>query len=206
MSIIRKPFRYRYSHTALTVTGICIIFLFLTEHSPFLSKLLALTPILVINAHMYWQIFTYQFLHGGFWHLFSNMIGLLLFGTAIEKKIGSSEFLLFYLLTGTLCSLSACISYLLTGYGYVSIIGASGAVFALLYLFAVLFPHATIFIFGIIPMPAPILVIVYGCMEVYDMIFTHDLVAHSVHLSGLFFAWLYIRIRFNIKPMKVWNF
>ncbi|MEL3906192.1 MAG: rhomboid family intramembrane serine protease [Treponema sp.] len=206
MKWLREPFRYEYRHSAFKIAALNIFILFLTANSSYFYRLFALTPILMVRAHMYWQVFTYQFLHGDFWHLFSNMLGILIFGTAVEKKIGSREFLLFYLLTATLCGVAACAGYLLIGFERVSLIGASGAVFAVLYLFAVLYPDSTIFVFGLIPMPAPILVIIYGCMEVYDMLFTHDSVAHSVHLSGLFFAWLYIRVRFRIKPMKVWQF
>jgi len=206
MSFIRKPFRYEYRYNTFFIAALCLLTLLLTAANPYLYRLLALTPLLTVRAHMYWQVFTYQFLHGSFWHLFSNMLGLLLFGTAVEKKIGSREFLLFYLLIATLCGAAACAGYTMTGLWRVSLIGASGAVFAILYLFAVLFPRSTIFVFGLIPLPAPLLIIIYGCMEVYDMLFTHDSVAHSVHLSGIFFAWLYIRIRFGIKPMKIWGF
>lgn len=206
MSFIRKPFRYEYRYITIIIAAFCFVMMLITSASSYLYRLFALTPLLTVRAGMYWQVFTYQFLHRGFWHLFSNMFGLLIFGTAVEKKIGSREFLLFYLLTATLCGISACAGYVVMGYWRVSLIGASGAVFAVLYLSAVLFPRSTVYVFGLIPLPLPILVIVYGCMEAYDMLFTYDSVAHSVHLSGLFFAWLYTRIRFGIKPMRVWGF
>ena len=206
MSIIRKPFRYEYRSVTVFIAVLCLVMWPLTETVPYLYRLLALTPILTVRGRMYWQVFTYQFLHGDFWHLFSNMLGLFIFGSAVEKKIGSREFLLFYLLVATLCGIAACAGYMMIGLRHVSLLGASGAVFAVLYLFAVLFPHSTLFVFGLIPLPAPLLVLIYGSMEVYDMLFTHDTVAHSIHLSGLFFAWLYIRIRFGIKPMRVWHF
>lgn len=206
MNLIRTPFRYVYRNMTVLIAAACLLILILTMLSPTLYRMLALTPLLTIRGHMYWQVFTYQFVHGSFWHLFSNMVGLLIFGTAVERKIGSHEFLLFYLLTATLCGIAACTSYSFLGLWRVGLVGASGAVFAVMYLFAVLFPHSTIFVFGLIPVPAPLLIIGYGCIEVYDMLFTYDSVAHSVHLSGLFFAWLYIRIRFRIKLLKVWKF
>ena len=190
MSLIRTPFHYTYRNVTVLIAAACLMVLLLTMVSPTLYRILALTPLLTVRAHMYWQVFTYQFVHGSFWHLFSNMLGLLLF----------------YLLTATLCGIAACTGYSFFGLWRVGLVGASGAVFAVMYLFAVLFPRSTIFVFGLIPVPAPLLIIIYGCMEVYDMLFTYDSVAHSVHLSGLFFAWLYIRIRFGIKPLKIWNF
>lgn len=47
-----------------------------------------------------WQFVTYMFLHGDLWHLFGNMIGLLIFGTWLEQVWGSSRFLQYYLITG----------------------------------------------------------------------------------------------------------
>jgi len=47
-----------------------------------------------------YQLFTYMFLHGGFWHLFSNMFGLFIFGPMLERFWGSQRFLQFYIITG----------------------------------------------------------------------------------------------------------
>ena len=46
------------------------------------------------------QFLTYMFLHAGFWHLLSNMLGLLVFGTLLERFWGSRRFLFFYIATG----------------------------------------------------------------------------------------------------------
>ena len=47
-----------------------------------------------------WQIITHMFMHGGFWHIFFNMYSLLMFGTVLERSIGSKKFLIFYFVTG----------------------------------------------------------------------------------------------------------
>ena len=44
----------------------------------------------------FWQPITYMFMHGNFWHLFVNMWCLLMFGSALERTIGSKKYLLFY--------------------------------------------------------------------------------------------------------------
>ncbi|GJM61979.1 MULTISPECIES: rhomboid family intramembrane serine protease [Persicobacter] len=46
------------------------------------------------------QIVTYMFLHGGFWHLFSNMFGLFIFGPLLEQVWGSKRFLVYYMACG----------------------------------------------------------------------------------------------------------
>ena len=48
----------------------------------------------------WWQPVTYMFIHGGFWHLFVNMWGLLMFGSALERAIGPKKYLLFFFVTG----------------------------------------------------------------------------------------------------------
>ena len=47
-----------------------------------------------------WQPITYLFMHGGFWHLFFNMFCLLMFGSALERTIGSKKYLIFYFVAG----------------------------------------------------------------------------------------------------------
>ena len=48
----------------------------------------------------WWQPVTYMFMHGNFWHIFVNMWGLLMFGSALERAIGSKKYLLFFFVTG----------------------------------------------------------------------------------------------------------
>ncbi|EFW39323.1 rhomboid family intramembrane serine protease [Treponema phagedenis] len=205
MKFLRKPFKYVYWNAGFTLILINTIVFALTSLFKTLTPYLALIPLYVTHGHMYWQIFTYQFVHGGFWHLLFNMLGILFFGVTVEKQMGSKEFLLFYLLTGTLCGLSSYFIYSFVGFQMIALVGASGAIFAVLFLFAVMFPNAQIFLWGIIPIPAPILIIGFALFEIFDLLFSSDNVAHLVHLLGFFFAWLYMRIRFGIKPLKVWN-
>ena len=47
-----------------------------------------------------YQFFTYMFVHGGFWHLLSNMIALIVFGSLLERVWGAKRFVTFYLITG----------------------------------------------------------------------------------------------------------
>jgi hypothetical protein len=84
--------------------------------------------------------------------------------------------------------------------------GASGAIFAVTLAYAVLYPDSVILIWGIIPVPAPILVIGYAAFEVFNLIFASSSgVAHATHLIGYAVAWAYCLVRFGINPWKVWN-
>ena len=133
------------------------------------------------------------------------MIGLFFFGTAVERRLGSREFVLAYLLSGTVCGIASLAIYALTGAWGVFLLGASGAVFAILLLYATFFPRSTIFLWGIIPIPAPILVIGYAALETVYMVFgMRSGVAHSTHLIGFAVAWAYSVARFGVNPWKEW--
>ena len=90
---------------------------------------------------VYFTLFSSMFLHGGFLHLFGNMLYLWIFGNNIEDALGHFRFLFFYLF----CGLSAAIAQVLsTPTSTVPMIGASGAVAGVLGAYLLLFPGARI--------------------------------------------------------------
>jgi membrane associated rhomboid family serine protease len=163
-----------------------------------------MTPALVILRNWWFQVFTYMFMHGSFWHLLFNMLGLFFFGVQVERRVGSNEFLLFYLLSGVVAGLFSLLVYWLTGAYAVSLVGASGAVFAVLLAFATYYPTARILLFGIVPIRAPVLVIGYAVLELVSM-FSRNRgnVAHLTHLAGFAIAYLYLVVRLRINPVRV---
>jgi membrane associated rhomboid family serine protease len=60
-------------------------------------------------------------------------------------------------------------------------------------------------VWGIIPIPAPILVLIYTIIELGSQFFTVSNVAHFTHLFGFLTAWLYFVIRMGIHPIKIWK-
>lgn len=179
-----------------------VIFL-LTMVSDSLYVALAMVPGYIIYKYWIWQFVTYMFVHGGLSHLFFNMFGLFIFGTHVERQLGSKEFLLFYLLTGTLSGIFSFVAYFIAGVNVV-LVGASGAIFAVMLAFAVFYPHARIFVFGILPVKAPVLVVVYAGIELFNQVVgTRAGVAHLTHLAGFGFAYLYMVVRLKINPIKV---
>ena len=210
-SKIRTPFRYERWNVTLWLIIINIVVFFLSVLKPALFSYFSLNVINVIYKHAYWQFFTYMFTHGNFQHVFFNMLGLFFFGFSVEKAIGSKEFLLFYLLSGIFCGLVSFTAYYLSALSgnimayYYSLLGASGAIYAVLLAYAVIFPRNMIFIFGILPLPAPILVIVYAVIDFGGQFIGSSNVAHLAHLSGFVFAWFYFIVRMGINPWKVWK-
>jgi membrane associated rhomboid family serine protease len=155
-----------------------------------LAAYLALWP---LGTHFYpWQILTYMFIHGGFLHLFFNMLALWMFGIELEHLWGSKRFLTFYLL----CGLGGALSNLLIAplVGQVGpTVGASGAVFGVLLAFGVLFPDRPIYLYFFLPVRAKYFVAFYIAWELFlGVTQTSDGVAHFAHLGGAAVGFLYL--------------
>ena len=97
---------------------------------------------LTINLSGEWTtLFTSQFLHGGWWHLISNMIYLWVFGNNIEDRLGHFKYLLFYLICGAIAALC---QWFIGMYSTIPSLGASGAISGVLGAYLIWFPQARI--------------------------------------------------------------
>lgn len=201
----RKPFRYTYFRATLCIILINFIIYFLCNYNQYIVYYLALNAGMVVKYKMLWQFVTYMFVHAGFRHIFLNMLGLFFFGIGVERAIGSKEFLLFYFTTGILSAILSFILYYFTGNYRTFLLGASGAVYAVLFAYAVCFPRSIIFIWGIVPVPSPILVLIYAIIELVSGIYGTSNVAHYTHLFGFLAALLYFIIRMGVNPLKIWK-
>ena len=141
-----------------------------------------------------WQMFTYMFMHANFWHIFCNMFAVLMFGPAIENQWGSKKFLTYYMVSGVGAGLVQELVWMLSMPGDMCVtIGASGAVFGILFAFGWLFPDVKMFLLFIpIPIPSRIFVALYALFELFEGIHgaAGDNVAHFAHLGGMLFGWL----------------
>ncbi len=170
------------------------------------------------HKYFFWQPVTYMFMHGNWTHLFFNMLGLFMFGLTVERYLGSKEFLLFYFLTGILSGvLSIAINHFIslqtfpipTVNGIIlimpkTIIGASGVLYGLLLLYAVMFPTQYIYIWGLLPVKAPFLVLIYAAIEFFSQFSGGDGISHITHLCGFAVTWVYLLVRMGINPIRVW--
>ncbi len=145
-----------------------------------------------------WQLITYQFLHGGLWHLLFNMFALWMFGQEIEQLWGSRRFLSYYLLAGI-------------GAGLVQImiqsgptVGASGAVYGLLLAFGMTFPDRKIMMFPLfIPISAKYFVMIFAAIELLQGLGGHSGVAHFAHLGGAATGFLLLKFGDQLGIYKV---
>lgn len=165
-------------------------------------------------SHLFkpWQLVTHMFMHAGFWHIFFNMYALFIFGSVLERTIGTKKFLIYYFVSGIGAML------LHTGVGFVEsghylsamaegsssaqlsylrllatpTLGASGAIYGVLIGYAMLYPESVLtLIFPPISFKARTFVLIFAGIELLTGIFaTADGVAHFAHLGGMLFGWL----------------
>lgn len=166
---------------------------------------LSLNVVYVVRYKAFWQFVSYMFVHAGVRHLLLNMLGLFFFGVGVERAIGSKEFLLFYFTTGIFSALFSFILYYFTGAYLVFLMGASGAVYAVLFAYAVCYPRSIIYLWWVIPIPAPLVVVIFAILEVASGFFSNSNVAHFTHLFGFLVALLYFLIRMGVRPFKIWK-
>ncbi len=201
-SLLRRPLPYRAYNITFVIIGINLFVFFVTALSSRVTSFIAMNPVLTITQGFWWQPVSYMFAHSGISHLVFNMLGLFFFGTQVEREMGSYEFLMFYMISGTLAGLFSLLVYWISGTYYVFLLGASGAVFAVLLAFATYYPNAQIFVFGILPVRASVLVLLYTGIEVFSQMRGGTNVAHLTHLAGFGFAYLYFVVRVGVNPIK----
>jgi membrane associated rhomboid family serine protease len=152
---------------------------------------LGLVPASAVGKLWLWQFVTYMFLHGGFFHLFFNMLILWMFGGEIENYWGSSEFLKYYFITGIGAGITNCVFMFPSR---VPTIGASGAIFGLLLAYGMAYPDRYIYLYFLIPIKAKYLVLVLGAIELLAIAAPRgDGIARFAHLGGLLFGYAYLK-------------
>ena len=145
-----------------------------------------------------WRFVTYQFLHGGLWHILLNMLGLFFLGPTLERHWGSKKFLAFYLGCGVagglfypiLLALKLIAPHPL--HGVLPLIGASGAILGMLAACAILFPHFVVFLFFF---PVPIRVAAIICIFIATVTILSrgtNAGGEAAHLGGMAAGAIYV--------------
>jgi membrane associated rhomboid family serine protease len=156
---------------------------------------MALRPDDVIHRFYLWELITYLFLHGGWFHIIFNMFALWMFGSDLESRWGGKQFLFYYFLTGIGAGiLDVTLSALFHPAIPSATIGCSGAVYGLLLAYGMLFPDRLIYLYMIIPIKAKWFVVIMGAIEfVSSFSGPGSGVSHVAHLGGMLFGFLYLR-------------
>ncbi|RLN72364.1 hypothetical protein BBJ28_00019323 [Nothophytophthora sp. Chile5] len=139
----------------------------------------------------YYTLLTAMFSQATLGHLGANMLGLYFFGRQICDVIGPKKFLGLYLVSGVLSSAAAVYEQHLSGRLSYNL-GASGAVNSITAMSVLLFPHSTLLIFGIVPMPAWLAGSLFIFKDAYSWVTDRrDGIGHVAHLSGAFVGGVY---------------
>ena len=168
-----------------------VIFLLQQFWGGWLLHWFGLTPVLVLQEHHYWQVFTYQFLHGGVFHWLLNMFILWTIGGLLEHQWGTAYFVRFCLLTGVGAAL---VILLLAPQGTIPVIGLSATLFGLLVAFAMLYPHSVMYLYFVIPVKAWQAAALFAFIEFLAALKGRNAALTAIaHLSGMTLGYLYIR-------------
>ena len=139
-----------------------------------------------------YQLFTYMFAHGGFSHIFFNMLSLAFMGPILESFWGQKKFLLYYLITGIGAAVFSVAIDLFVGGGAGSMLGASGAIYGLLMAFGMIFPNMEVMLlFPPIPIKAKYLVFLLGGLTF--LMDRSGSVAHFAHLGGVVVGFIVVK-------------
>lgn len=209
--------RFPVVNTALIVLNV-LLFLFQTILDPGQGEQFIWAAGLV--PARFWQVggvsgwlplFSSMFLHGGWWHLISNMLALYIFGDNVEDHMGRARYLLFYLFSGLAASGAHLAAY--SG-SSLPTVGASGAIAGVLGAYLVLYPHARVvtlvpifYFIRIVELPALIYLGFWFISQLFNGLFAltaADLfqgggVAWWAHIGGFVFGLVTVRL---ISPRR----
>lgn len=205
---------------ALIIANVALFllnFLFFPPNNPkdpndlgWLTEHLSISNYTIARPWLWWQFIAYGFAHASMGHIFFNMLGLFFLGRTVEEMYGQKEYLRFYMTAILACSLIWAVGMMIFDPLLVFradkpisiLLGASGAVSAVVMLFIFRNPQATMLMF---PIPIPIKAWVVGVLMIAGNIGLSfqspkdgSHIAWSVHLTGIAFAYLYFRGRWNL--------
>ncbi|MFC1739567.1 rhomboid family intramembrane serine protease [Planctomycetota bacterium] len=199
-----RPWRTPYANYALIIVNVIIFLLSYGPHYSTIAGYRILEPLrpwaqqFMLNPQepTSLQFISYAFLHGGFMHIIGNMYFLYLFGNNVNDKLGSLGYILFYL-SGAVFSAAGHIAIdSLYGSAVVSapLLGASGAVAAVIGAYLALFPQTLItivywfFFIGTMELPA-FYFIIFKLIVIDNVIVRYTPnVAYDAHLAGYAFG------------------
>jgi membrane associated rhomboid family serine protease len=146
----------------------------------------------LLHEFRLWQLFTYMFLHGGFLHIFFNLLTLYMFAGELEEKWGSAFFMKYYIYSGLGAGIFIALMnfYIFDNYGASPVtIGASGALYAVLLAYGMTWPDREVLLYFLFPVKIKYMVIGFGLLEFFGTLSSATgkggNISHIGHLGGL---------------------
>jgi membrane associated rhomboid family serine protease len=154
-----------------------------------------------IEHGYFWQLFTYQFMHAGFWHIFLNSWAIYFFGREMEEVLGGKKFLALMFSSGIVGGIfQVLVAWVWPQYFGGPVVGASACGFGLIAAFAMMFPERqlTLLLLFVIPVTLRARTLLIGSAVIAlagfsfpKVIMPH--VAHAAHLGGMAMGWFFVR-------------
>lgn len=173
--------------TSYFLSSIGVLFAF--DYAILIENWFVLVPSEILQRHSLITLVTSMFMHAGWLHLLGNMLFLFIFGDNVEDALGHGTYLLFYLIGGIVAAMAQIFaSVLFLGALAVGIVGASGAISAVLGAYIVMYPKALILtwiVYVIIPLPAVIFLGLWFAVQwLYGFVDPLGGVAYFAHIGG----------------------
>lgn len=161
------------------------------------NLLYAYLPMYEMNSpeFHYYQLITYQFMHGGFVHILFNMLVFLSFAPYVEEYYGTNKFTLFYLL----CGIGSALLHNMLSTGF-PLVGASGAIWGIMLIFTILNPNQKVYLF-FIPYGIKCKWVIGAMLfiELFSGLVSTDNVSHFGHIGGALTGFLlYLQNKYKI--------
>ncbi|MFB6220285.1 MAG: rhomboid family intramembrane serine protease [Halolamina sp.] len=154
--------------------------------SPMLMRdIFVLTP---MHPEYVWTWITSIFAHGGFAHIAMNSIGLYFFGPAVERRLGSKRYAVLFLASGAVAGLAQIGVSIAMGQLIGGVVGASGALLAIMGVLTVLNPGLRVYLYFFIPMPLWVLTLGFAALSLlqgFGQVGGGGGIAHWAHLTGM---------------------
>jgi membrane associated rhomboid family serine protease len=215
----RQPGFYLGGARTLTTNLVIVMFIIyaiqiVTRRAPpdegWFTDTFSLHADVVKRPWLLFELVTYGFLHDvwNFQHILFNMITLWFFGRAVEYRYGKREYFIFFLAAVVFAGVTWIVGDFIAQKQWLAnhqILGASGGIMALLVLFCLNFPHQLIYIWGILPIPAWVLAVLYVGNDLMGTLGHHAAggtnVAFTAHLGGALFALLYYQSGMRLERL-----
>jgi membrane associated rhomboid family serine protease len=155
-----------------------------------------------------WQFITYLFMHdkNSIFHLFFNMFALWMFGSVLENVLGTKRFLNLYLFSGIGAAIVHMfvvfiqLQFSLDANILAPVLGASGAVYGILFTYAYYFPNQHIYVYFLFPVKVKYVMAFLIVTGLISGITSDGNIAHFAHLGGVLSAFIFLNI-FRIKRL-----
>lgn len=195
--------------TILIVIANALVFLLELNGGNSFVRAWSAIPLRITHGHHTITLLTSMFIHGGWMHIIGNMVYLWAFGPEIEDAMGSFRFLLFYLAGGLVAMLAQVLA---DPFSRIPVLGASGAIAAVMGAFIVTYPRdrirtlLIIFIFiRVTTIPAVFLIGFWFLIQLFNVGAVAEVqtggVAYLAHIAGFLFGVVMARFLIRRQPL-----